>query len=224
MSRSHGRTWHLDAAVSELNRIARRSGLRTARELGAFLIDRFFEGDTSRAECAREQVSFRRLAKRRDLLVSATSLYRAVAIELQVRAMPESLASALTASHHRELLVVRDRELVCALAREAVREGMTTRQLAARVRMATGGSGPTRRGRPRTPEVLKSLRRMQTAAAEARDQLMKPAAVDDYPEHVRAEASQALAGLLRDVRLMHASLGAPDRHDATILAPAPGSG
>jgi hypothetical protein len=73
----------LDEVVQQLNEIHRGVALETALRIGRLIVDRFYGGDlTSWRTHRAKEASFRKLAARadRDLHISATGLYRAVAL------------------------------------------------------------------------------------------------------------------------------------------------
>jgi hypothetical protein len=121
----------LDEAVADLNRIYTAKALETARLIGGYILERFFAGSAERFhDRGRKHVSFRLLAERPDLKFSYSYLWTCVAVVEQYAELPHDIADALPLSHHRLLLPVRDRDEKVALARRAVVEGLSKRQLA----------------------------------------------------------------------------------------------
>jgi hypothetical protein len=124
------------------------------------LIDEFAGGDIEvfRRRCHRN-ISYRKLAAREDLLLSAATLNRSVAILAQVRRLPDELAWALSETHHQVLLPVPDPDAELALARRAVDEGLSTRDFRRLVRtwLEAHRRGPAV-GRPPVPALVRGLR------------------------------------------------------------------
>jgi hypothetical protein len=149
----------IERAVADLNAIYIKGQLETVCRMGRYLVEHFGGGDVQRyLEHGRLTVSYRSLAAREDLLVSASLLNRCVGIMIQVRRLPPEQSWALTVTHHRILLPVCDPEVQQALAREVVQQGLSTRQLEARVKSWKDEHLPERRGGARCkPAVIRGL-------------------------------------------------------------------
>lgn len=149
----------VDQAVWDLNRIWLSKGFETARAVGEYVLTCFFQDDTESFRArGKHHHSFRALAARDDLQVSHTFLWRAVALVEQLRVLPADLADQLGYSHHLALLPVKDLAVKIALARQAVDQGLTRRQLEAAVRQA---KEPSRAGRPPLPVFVMSVNRLR---------------------------------------------------------------
>jgi hypothetical protein len=161
----------VDEVVETLNAMYRVKALEAAREVGEYLLDRFFDGDPVRfRERGRKHASFRKLADREDLQPSYSFLWHACAVVDQLRQLPEELRDALPLSHHRLLLPVHDPEAKVDLARRAVDEGMSKRVFEDEIRRSRGdGQGASRVGRPPLPAVVKGLNRVRSAVREVAD-------------------------------------------------------
>lgn len=179
----------LDEAVAHLNRIYTAKGLETARAVGEYLISTFFDGDPGRFHAhGKEHLSFRALAQREDLQVSYSFLWHACAVVEQLRLLPEDVASALPLSHHRLLLSVKDRDEKQRLARAAVEQGLSKRDLQAAVVAV----------RPAVPPESKPGRRPLPAFAKGLTQLKKAVALagsEDVTALDRARATALLGEL-----------------------------
>lgn len=153
----------LQRAVEDINRIHARRGMELIKELGKYLLHTFFGGDirTWRERQGRHQ-TFRALARREDLQVSYATLWYAVAVLEQLEDIPEHIATQLSFSHHRLLLPLKDNRDKLALARRAVDERLTTRQLERLVKSRTAPSS-ARTGRPRIPALVKGVRKVRAA-------------------------------------------------------------
>lgn len=159
----------VERVVADLNRLYTRKGLETARALGEYLLAAFFNGDP--AEFHRRggsHLSFRELAGRTDLQMSSSFLWSCVAIVEQLRLLPADLVQALPLSHHKLLLPVRDEREKLELARQAIREGLTRRDLEGEIRRRRGASsapeaGRRRPGRPPHPPLMRALSQVKRA-------------------------------------------------------------
>ena len=95
----------LDSVVKDILDQHIQIGLTYHLGLGRLLLEAFFNGDDQEyAKREKRHVSFRELAKRDDLPVSASTLYNAVAVTRQFNTLPLELASSLHMAHHRALL------------------------------------------------------------------------------------------------------------------------
>ncbi|MFH1467649.1 MAG: hypothetical protein ABIO70_24905 [Pseudomonadota bacterium] len=191
----------LDQAVAEINRIYVAKGLEMARTLGSYVLATFF-GDDLDSFHAREKahVTFRALGQREDLRVAYTTIWYSVAILGQLRQLPEDIAGALPLSHHKLLLPVHDDKAKLALARKAVREGMSSRELAAAIKKARKGQG-TGAGRPALPAFVKGLTRLTKAIELATSEAVDTATFATYsPQKARA----LVAGLDQQLQTLQA--------------------
>ena len=144
----------IDSAVHEINRLYVTKGLEAARGIGDYVLRTFFDGKTQNfRKRGRKHVSFRKLAEREDLRVSHMFIWNCVAFVDQLKMLPSDLANALPVTHHTLLLPVHDEKMKVTLARKAVRENLSKRELAVevlRIRKQKSNGGP-RRGRPPSP-------------------------------------------------------------------------
>jgi hypothetical protein len=169
----------VDRVVAELNSIQSRATLDLALKMGALIIERVYGGDLSswRQHRAKE-ASFRKLAarSRRDLRVSPTFLYRAVALyELTCR-LGESALAGLKMTHLRVVLGLPEQSQA-ALLGAAAAEGWSADRLE---REAVGVRALliTRRGRPRSSPLVKAVNRFLTSWKRVQASLDPDAAGD----------------------------------------------
>lgn len=159
----------IDAAVKEVNRLYLVSQVKSAFEIGEYLVVTFFGGDAERSK-SEDSVSFRALAKRKeDLAVSHSWLWAAARVYANRDQIPEDIRHQLSFSHHRALLPLSDDpKATASLAKKAVKEGLTKVQLDELVaeHRATGDGDP--RGRPPEPTFITSLKRLNKAAEVAK--------------------------------------------------------
>lgn len=156
----------LDRAVADLNAIYVTKGLETAVAIGEYVLDAFFDGDLTRARNTRKKhVSFRALGNRVDLLVSYSFISNALGVIEQIELLPGDVVRALTLTHHKLLLPVRDLGTKVKLARMAAAQELPTRDFeraVRKVRAEETEKGP-RVGRPPLPTIVKGLRRLSKA-------------------------------------------------------------
>ncbi len=170
----------ITALAAELNRsapalhsLARDASVDLAIRIGKLVIDRLYDGDLStwRSRGAKAH-SLRALARRADLPVSTSALYRSIALfELSERLGGIEPWSELGVSHLRLVLGLPDDEQR-RLLDEACASGWTVAELerettAARTRCVAQGRGRKRGGRPRLPRFVKSLYRLRKCAEES---------------------------------------------------------
>ena len=160
----------VERAVADLNRLYTQQGLETANLIGEYLLSTFFNGDPAEFQSkGGSHVSFRALARREDLQVSASFLWSCVAVVEQLRLLPEDLARALPLSHHKLLLPVHDEREKLGLARQAAKSGMSRRDLELEIRRrrralaAPSEPGKRRPGRPPHPPLVRALGQVQRA-------------------------------------------------------------
>ncbi|MBC8068411.1 MAG: hypothetical protein IAG13_08765 [Deltaproteobacteria bacterium] len=159
----------LDVLVNELRRLTQAATLDLALAVGRLVVERFYGGSTAAWRLrGRRCASFRKLAARADLPMSASALYRSVAIyELWERVGDVATWKHVGVCHARAVLGLPpvDQE---QLLRRAEDEAMTVRQL------ESAASGlrelrHERRGRPRRPPLQQAalgVRRSLDALAE----------------------------------------------------------
>jgi hypothetical protein len=186
----------LDALVRDLNRLQNRAGLELAVAMGGLIVERFYGGDLSRWRQHRaREISFRKLAARadRDLRVSPTLLYRAVALyELTSRLGPERIRG-LSMTHLRIVLGLPAAEQA-ALLEAAIEEKWPSERLdraAAKVRLTLARP----RGRPAAPPLVRALRKL----AGTWERVESAVHVDEQTDLSDAEA-QRVSEALTDIR------------------------
>ena len=194
----------IDSAVRELNRIYVTKGLDAARGIGEHVLRTFFDGKVENfRKRGRKHVSFRKLAEQDELRVSYGFVWKCVAFVDQLKVLPSDLANALPVTHHTLLLPVHDEKTKVVLARKAVRENLTKRELALEVRRIRKqkSDGGKRRGRPPTPPVVRVLQSFGRVALLARSKDVAGRDLDDLsPEQMRIMITETE----RDLTTMHA--------------------
>lgn len=159
-------TQRIDAVVAELKRVASRAALDLALEVGRIVVERFYGGNVHVwRQRGNRCPSLRRLARHPELPFSAAALYRAVAIFEMASRLPDVATwKHVGASHLRTVvpLPAPDQE---RLLLAAERERWTVVRLGDEVRTLRS-CRDERRGRPPTPKLVRSIRRLTRGAPE----------------------------------------------------------
>lgn len=184
----------VDDAARRINAISRAATLEFALEIGRAVIETLYQGRlTEWRGRGRKEIGLRQLAAHPNLSISASTLYRSIAIyELCERVGHCGSLRHLGVSHLRALLAAPEAEQT-ALLQRAELEKWSVARLEREVDKGQGRE--SRGGRPRSPEYVKSIRRM--------NQLVAPRALDGLDEADNlspAEARELLAmvGSLRE--------------------------
>jgi hypothetical protein len=192
-------TSSLEAIVSELRDIERRTGIERTLAIGGLVLDRFFGGDPKvwRDRRRNKNNSIRRLAQRKDCPFSKSALHEAVAVYVASLALPcVRTFGHITASHVASVLKLEQDERESMLER-AERERWTVRELRSNVVERRRSDGE-RRGRPRAgPEsqALAQLARATRLAKEATLRLEKAYALLSDTQNAIARAVDELREL-----------------------------
>jgi hypothetical protein len=166
----------LAALAAEMRSLTRDASVDLAIRLGRLVIDRLYGGDLStwRSRGAKAH-SLRALARRPDLPISTSALYRSIALfELASRLGGVASWSELGVSHLRLVLGLPSDEQR-RLLDQACACNWTVAELeretsAARSAALDQGRGRRRGGRPRLPRFVKSLHRLRKCT-ESSDEL-----------------------------------------------------
>lgn len=154
-------------ALADIQHLARVASLQLALDVGEIVFHRIFGGSAARVRRrGPKDASFRRLALHPELPMSATNLWRAVAIyELSLRIPTLTRSPRLGVSHARAVLGLPPSSQEKLIAR-AEAESWTV----ARLTQEAAGRRRGRGGRPKKTEiarVLDTLRRLTTVPAAA---------------------------------------------------------
>lgn len=156
----------VDAALDHIRNTLTLGFARSALEVGQYLLDTFFDGDPSQFRNPRcESPSFRALCETKGLSsmgVSRSTLYNCVQIHIQFTQSGIQELKDLSYSHQVTLLRA-PQEVKEHLAKKAVDESIGVRQLMAQV---TRSRPPSKRGRPRKPEVVRAVDRIRTCLSK----------------------------------------------------------
>lgn len=137
----------LGEVVETVNGLVVREGLRATERLGRYLLETVFGGQRPKEEELGEHPSWRALAGSSELRVAPSTLWFSVRTVEQLEQLSEEVGRALSPTHHRHLIGVRDLRRKRRLARRAVAEGWSARKLAEVIRgpveEAVSSSPPT---------------------------------------------------------------------------------
>lgn len=153
-------TERVDAAAQKINAISRAATLEFAFEIGQTVIDTLYDGQLGGWRSrGRKEGGLRELAAHPALSISASTLYRSLAVyELCMRLGHRGSLQNLGVSHLRAVLTVPEEDqglLVARAEQEAWSVARLEREVAERVQVSQN-----RGGRPRSPGYIKSIRRM----------------------------------------------------------------
>lgn len=181
-------------AAQRIGALSRRATLEFALEVGKIVIGTLYGGDLYEWRGrGRKSNSLRALARHPDLAISPATLYRSLALyELSERVRPDSPWCHLGISHLRAVLSAPPPVQEYLLER-AEKEGWSVARIE---REVSGVSGRERHrgGRPRSPEYVKSIRKI--------GRLMGPEALQGLDEAERLDAHEMteLLAIVRKVR------------------------
>jgi hypothetical protein len=204
----------VDQAVQEINRLYVAKGLETARVVGEYVLKTFFDGRPENLrKRGRRHVSFRKLVEHEDLRVSHVFLWNAVRFVEQLRQLPGNIGTELPFSHHKLLLPVRDEQAKVALAKKAVENDLSTRELEEEVRKVRRGKGTKGgAGRRPLPAFVKAFARLAAIAKLAASEKIGSMTFEHFPKE---SASQVLHRAWKDIK----ALGAVYEEVRSQLAP-----
>ena len=203
----------VNAAAQRINALSRAATLEFALEIGRAVIETLYDGRVGgwRGRAPKE-TGLRQLAAHPALCISASTLYRSLAVfELCERLNCADSLRHLGISHLRAVLSAPESEQA-SLVTAAETEGWSVAQLE---RAVSERSRPTqhRGGRPRSPAYVRSIRRM--------GELMNAQALEGLDEVDRLDPSQArellrLVGKVRErISLIEQVLVRPARERAS---------
>lgn len=178
-----------ERVIASIRAFINQASLVTALGIGKLIIDEFYAGNLNLwRKRGSKDTSLRKLARHEKLPISASCLYRSIAIyELFERLDGKKRWSRLGATHFRAVLALCEEEQVRMLD-NAQGKAWSTKRLEEEVmksRKITNGIG-----RPRLPALVKSLRCIQTSIRNSESAFNNPQSI--------AELSLASVVLLRE--------------------------
>ena len=153
----------LDDTVQKVNRIHLERAMELHHELGAFLIETFFLDVKNVQAKAGSHVTFRAIAKHKDLKVSASTIWRSVAYVAQLKTFPCPAMKSLPPTTVAMIAGVKDEKKKLEIASKAVEENLNQKEVADLVRKTKNQDES--RGRPTLPPVLKGMKQVESAIA-----------------------------------------------------------
>ena len=203
----------IDLIVSQLRRVCRQATMEYALNVGRIIIHNFYDGDiTGWRGRGAKRASFRRLACRPDLPMSAVLLYRCVATyELCERVDALSRWSNINVSHIRAVLNLPDEKQVELLSL-ANAERWSVRRLEERAgAVRSAGRSQHRRS---TNHLLRALKALSRALSNQGEQI-EPLLEADAPA-----ARQLLQGVRESLEKLDSALALLDDAPASSWRPA----
>jgi hypothetical protein len=149
----------VDSVITELNELHGQATLEVALKMGAIIVNRFYGGDMRTwREHRRKEASFRKLAARSDLTVSATTLYRAVALYELTQRLRIGDRSSLTMTHLRVVISLPEADQEALLEQAETNQWSTERleRESTRIRSLS----VRRPGRPAVPPLVIAVRKL----------------------------------------------------------------
>jgi hypothetical protein len=187
----------IDELVHKLNELQRGATLEIALRMGKLIVNHFYGGDlTAWRKHTTKEASFRKLAARAnvDLRISATSLFRSVAIyELTERLGPQNLRHFSVTQLRLVLGLPEDEQRRLLVAAET--KGWPTDRLeqeTARIRSTLS----SRQGRPAVLPLVRAIRSLATHAQQAREMISS----SDYVTPLSREQLRDIYRSVEDVK------------------------
>jgi hypothetical protein len=140
----------IDSVVQHLNRLHMAKSLETAKAIGEFMLEVFYDGDINavRNQEHAGHVSLRKLARHPGLEVSYGFIAQAVGLVEHLKLLPKHLADQLNFSQHRALVPLRIAAVKVVLAQRAIDQRLTATQLREEVQKIAPDDGSKPKGRP----------------------------------------------------------------------------
>lgn len=199
----------LQEVVQTLNGIHRDSSFDFARRVGSLILEKFYGGDmTAWRDRGQKDSSFRKLAdleKAGTLKVSASAIYRCVAlVELEKR-IGVSTWEHLTVSHVRAVFGLPENDQRDLLAK-AEQESWTVTEMEKAV-AKTREDRNDGRGRPALPAFVKTVHRLQKFLAAGEDAFGDIEQVENLDAEEAQRLYQAVTGMKLKCEELQKALG-----------------
>ncbi|MBT9555523.1 MAG: hypothetical protein IV100_05805 [Myxococcales bacterium] len=199
----------VDRAVHDLNALYVEASLEVTRVVGQYVADNFFGGEVAKVEeKGKRSASFAALAEREDLKFSKSFLWYAVRLLPQLAALPGDVATKLPMSHHRLLLHVNDDKVKERLARKAVEEDLSKRQLEQAIaKHKKKASTGAKRGRKALPAYRKTIARFERVLADPDAAFAGIETLGELPQADALGIYQVVTGLKLKLEALQQVLG-----------------
>lgn len=157
----------IDTVAAAIRQAYDRGGLATMLKVGEIVLVHLFDGNVANFRSGeKKHASYRAVARRDDIGISASNLWYAVALHDNVRVLG-SLTDKLSPSHHRLLVHIEDEAQRTDLAYRAFEEGLSVRELESLVKAATARDPEQPRlGRPPLPAAVKHFGEVERAVTK----------------------------------------------------------
>jgi hypothetical protein len=193
----------VDRAVEHIRSVLSGTVSKGMEEVGKYLLSEFYDDDPELyfSTAPTKHASLRLLVERcesMDLPVGRTFLANALRMAAVGKGLPRGASFAqLPPSHRVELLRVRSPDKVERLAAKAVGSKLSVQKLRALVRKEEERGAKGKRGRPRSPGVLKAI---ESCLRALRDEetgrlLFRRSDIDEMTDEQRARAQAAIESL-----------------------------
>ena len=179
----------LNLAVRDINKLNQKHLKARFNAVGEYVVKTFFASDPSKVGERDRTVTFRKLAKRDDLDVSFSYVWRAAKAVALRQMLSEEVANQLNVSQQFELVTVMDDEALAGeLARWTVKEQPNRQELVERVSQARNKTGGTDAPEQRTvPPFVRAMTRLYRAIRRVEDTEVDFDEVECYtPEEARS--------------------------------------
>jgi len=204
----------LEELLEELELHSRGQGLQTALAIADCVLGRLFKRDSGLLSSrSRNHETFKALQNNASLPISKSSLWYALAVKHQYQQLPRSFAEGLSLAQHKVLLRVKSVNLKVDLARRAIQEELSKRELERLVRRRCREDEVRGRGRPPLPAVVKGMRQLVKATDLATSE---PLSTDALRSLDQAGIAQLLQSLDQNIQALNA-LGSQLRRLANDL-------
>ncbi|MBW2257344.1 MAG: hypothetical protein JRI25_22490 [Deltaproteobacteria bacterium] len=204
----------LEELLEELELHSRGQGLQTALAIADCVLGRLFKRDSGLLSSrSRNHETFKALQNDSSLPISKSSLWYALAVKHQYQQLPRSFSERLSLAQHKVLLRVKSVNLKVDLARRAIQEELSKRDLERLVRRRCREDEVRGRGRPPLPAVVKGMRQLVKATDLATSE---PLSTDALRSLDQAGIAQLLQSLDQNIQALNA-LGSQLRRLANDL-------
>jgi len=199
----------VEEAASWIHKKLAETVERGAREIGEYVLDKFFKGDPEFASSrdSNKNASFRDLADKcdtPDMPISKSWLHNAVGVAIMTRQIPQGATAfrQLGLSHQTALLPLRDPAKVEKIAKEAADNVWSVRHLRGLVaKKRAKVPKDDSRGRPPTPVITKTLNRsLKLFAFEGGKRSFTKADVDALGDDQKKDALESAQALIEKLK------------------------
>jgi hypothetical protein len=197
----------IERAAARINETSGETGLQHALTIGRVVIEEVYEGGLSgwRQRGTRD-TSLRRLAADPRLTISASALYRAIALyELKVRLADHPMWQGLTVCHIRAVLGLPEAEQL-RLLDLAIQHCWTIHAMDEAAASSREKHRTSRGGRPRKNRVTRAIEDAERALLDEDEALEDPEALREMSSKQRTDLSRRLSLITRRCEALASAL------------------